>query len=428
MLEDETPADSYARNLALALRGHDALKARLEALGDAPVARYLHHVVSTVPYYRQRHSRPARSVRPFEMVQRECMRALLDDFRSDCYRQDCETLVIQTNGTLSPALKVAFDLAGFYEAIYFSFARIIETRPRLWDVLESGSTSVVLVSDDPDQLRFTSCVPSLRFSLMRRLPLYRSDANEEAVVDYLRANRVPILYGKPHTLLRLADLDERLSRGSQRIRPQMLLVAGENLYDSDRVRLTEWFGVEIINAYTSSEGGLIAVDCPRQRNLHVQSDRLIVEVLKPDGTLGGQGTGELVITNLMNWGQAFVRYRQDDIVTLSRGRCPCGFSGPTISKLSGRDAEEFDVPGIGKVTATSLSQLFADHGLRQYEVAQEQGGILSIRWIASAGTDVRATQRRLTGRLRKSLGKSFTLTRVSDITVPGGKLRRFVRK
>jgi hypothetical protein len=363
----------------------------------------------------------------FLPVSRDVILERRDDFISDVYRDECEAFCTLTNGTLSTPLTVSFDLAAFYDFNYFSFSRIFETQPQIRDRLETGTPSIYLVTDVPVQQRITVCIPPLQETLLRRLPMRRSRRKDLGIVQYLRKRNLPVLYGKPHVLLHLAELDAQQSRAAERIRPVILLTAGENLYESDRRRLCAWFRSEIINAYTASEAGLIAVDCPYGTGLHVQADRVMVEVLASDGAIAPQGTGEVVITNLMNWGQAFVRYRLGDRATVRHGRCRCGHNGPTIMRLSGHDEEFLDVHGRGTVATADLDAELDRPDVKQYEVEQDESEFLTVRWISFPDTDKEATTAELAAALTRLVGRSYRLVHTEEITVLGGKLRRFVR-
>ncbi len=422
-LPDETAPASAAHNHLFALRGHDALLGRLQALERTPLATFLRHVATTVPFFEGVVSPRRTSVRGVAPASRSLVRGERTRFLSSRFLEDAEHLIARTNGTLGPSLPVSFDAAGFYDFNYFALYRIMASRAGLLETLMRGEVGLVLVSDDPRHKRYTVRLPLCGDAQMRRLPLGRGEDEDSAVVRYLRERRVPILHGKPHTLLDLARLDERL--GGRRLRPRALITAGECLYASDRARLIEWYGCEPIDAYISSEGGLIALGCPAGRCLHVLDDRVHAEVLRDDGTMASSGRGELVFTNMMNWGQAFVRYRQSDRVSLAH-HCVCGYRGPTLTALVGREAEWFDMPGGIRIHTHRLAEMLDQPEVQQFEVRQDANRHLIVRWIPSPGRDAGATARTLTERLHSIAIGAFDLRQVNRITPPAGKQRRFI--
>jgi phenylacetate-coenzyme A ligase PaaK-like adenylate-forming protein len=427
-LDDETPPHSYAQNLVFALTGQSAFKRRVAALGDKPLAAFLGHVARTVPYYR----RIARDMKPLRLedlpiVDRVTMQLRRDEFVSHRYARSGRNVVASTNGTLGPPLQLFLDPAAFYEYNHLTFARIVARFPSAWSLLRPTTVGIFFISDDPDQARFTNCVVGARDTLMRRLPLDRGSAQDRALIQYLRAQpQIPVLYGKPHALLRIADLDRQVGEHSANIRPHLIIAAGENLYDLDRRRLSATFGCPIVNAYTSSEAGLIAVECAEARTLHVVAGRLVAQVLRPDGTVSDEGRGELLITNSINWAQAFVRYRQSDLVTLRRGVCSCGFRGTSVAELSGRDAPYVEVRDKGRIRTPALAKALSLESIKQYEVRQLEAGQLAISVIPMERGQLHSLKEQLRRRLYPLIGTAFTLSAVERITPPGGKLRHFI--
>jgi hypothetical protein len=390
-LHDEVSPDIVRQNMALSLLGQDAFLRRLGMVCHRELEAILAHARSTVPFYQSwLHTSSQLTLDDFPLIDRSIMQDRRDAFISDLYREQCKPFFTFTDGTFNKPLKVSFDLASFYEFSYFSFARIFRTRLHVLKWLQPEVPCIYLLTHVSDQQRTTALIPSLGGTLLRRLPMYRNDADDRDTVLCLRKGNVPVLYGRPHVLLRLADLDAQEPPTEERIRPYSLLVMGENLYDSDRTSLIDWFGCEIINAYTASEAGLIAVDCQAGHGFHVQTERIIAEILDSNGCVVSDGMGELVITNLMNWCQPFLRYRLGDHVTLRHGQCECGFRGPTITYTSGRDEESVYVVGKGTVPSAELERVLTRPEVRQYEVAQEQNGFLTVRWISVPNTDRQA--------------------------------------
>lgn len=419
-LADELPPGAFEHTVALALKGHQALLARLDELGDDPLRAFLDHVQRTVPYHRGRGDQLA----DYPVVDRTLVRERRAEFLSDSHAGDVERLWARTNGTLSTPLVVGFDVASDYELYQFLHARMAVSRPGLREALVSGEVGIHYVSDIPEDPRLTAYLAALGGVLLRRLQFGRGPEQDVASVETLRAGTT-ILYGKPHTLLRVAELDRRTGGG--RIRPRIIGVSGASLYPDVRAHLEAWFGCSIINAYVATESGPIAIDCEHGTGMHVLADRVVVEVLQPDGRLVDEGTGEVVVTNVMNWAHPFVRYRLGDVATVRSLACPCGHDGPTIVELPGREVASYQVTGVGQVEAATLEPILLRPEVKQFEVAEPEPGRLLIRWIAADGIDAEATERTLAGQLGAVLSDGYELCRVLRITIDGGKALRFVR-
>ena len=127
---------------------------------------------------------------------------------------------------------------------------------------------------------------------------------------------------------------------------------------------------------------LIGAECDRHEGLHVSVDNLFVEVLK-DGKPAGPGErGEIVITDLHNYGMPFIRYRNGDLVIQGEKPCSCGRGLPLIRDVDGRKMDEI-VSMEGKL----VSGGFFPHLLKEfqeidkYQVVQQARDRLLIRFV-----------------------------------------------
>ena len=430
-LPDEVPPGEMQGNLALALGAADAWRERRERARTPEFrAEFLDHAVRTVPLYRDAVASTSGplSLDRFPVVARTDLRSNGDPLRSDEWNGLRPELRAYTNGTVAPQLRVSFDPPSWYDFNYGTYDAVAQRVPHLPDTVVPGRPGVYLVTDMPYAERASVLLPTLRLALFRRLPIARGPAEDAAVAEYLRAADPPLLYGKPSTLIELMERDTALGGGG--IRARTILVSGESLYEEDRAKIEAWSGGRIYNAYISTEGGLIALECEHRTGLHVREDRVRLEVLRADGSIAPEGTGDVLLTNFFNWAHVFVRYRLGDRVTLQPTECACGFRGMNVARLWGRDLESYETPG-GRIDTPSLAEAFAPADVKQYQVVQTPGGRLSIRWIPLA-TDVReiagATER-IRGALAARLdGVAFDLVPVRRIMRPGGKLRRFLRE
>src|SRR6202012_3802852 len=69
---------------------------------------------------------------------------------------------------------------------------------------------------------------------------------------------------------------------------------------------------------------------------HVQSEMLIAEVLRDDGTPCAPGEiGRLVLTDLCNFGMPMIRYEINDYAEVG-ALCDCGRGLPVLTRIMGR--------------------------------------------------------------------------------------------
>lgn len=123
-----------------------------------------------------------------------------------------------------------------------------------------------------------------------------------------------------------------------------LFVGGEPLTPARRARISEIWGVPVVEEYGSTETGSLAGECPRGR-MHLWADRALFEVYHPQtGEISPEGAGQLVVTPLYRQAMPLLRYNLEDDVEVSYDPCPCGWVLPTVRVL-GRAAFGYPVGG-----------------------------------------------------------------------------------
>jgi phenylacetate-CoA ligase len=174
-----------------------------------------------------------------------------------------------------------------------------------------------------------------------------------------------------------------------------VLCGAEPLYPGDRRTLQAAFGEAVFETYGSREVMLIATECEAHRGLHVQAENLVVEVVVRDEDGGERPAapgeaGEVVLTDLHNYGMPFIRYVCGDLAVAADGKpCPCGRALPLIAGVVGRNADTL-VDGSGRrVGGSSLMTLFVELAplVRRYQAIQHRDRSLTLRIVAEASFD-----------------------------------------
>jgi phenylacetate-CoA ligase len=124
-----------------------------------------------------------------------------------------------------------------------------------------------------------------------------------------------------------------------------LFVGGEPMTSARRRRISEVWGVPVVEDYGSTETGGLAGDC-RAGRLHLWADRAIFEVYDPQaGAIRADGAGQLVVTPLNREAMPLIRYNLEDEVEVSYGECECGWRLPTV-RVRGRFGRGHCVSGV----------------------------------------------------------------------------------
>jgi hypothetical protein len=422
----ETPPGTLKAELHLALKGYEKWFKRITESGEL-VAKFF-DIASKAPFYRcyfEQTKLPLTSIEDFPVVDRAQHLGERDLFLTPDFAADAKRYFAYTNGTFSPSLKVSFDIAALFDLNYATYLRFLDCIPTLLDATRSGEPSVFMLSDTPHDRQTSIIMPSLNACILRKFVMRRTEDADRAIARYLRRSKIGLLHVKPSVLLHLETIDADL-KGEGRIRPHVIFTSGENLYPDHRARFENWFECPVIDAYVTTEGGVIGLECQHKKGHHILTDRVIVELLLDGGGIGRTGSGELLITNLVNWAHIFARYRVGDRVSIKEGSCLCGYVGPTIVQLSGRDRTHYR-EGAGTIDTNVLVGAIRHPAVKDYQVTA-RGQRLIVTWVPNSH-DVRGdiVSRDLTNAIHRiAPDLKFGLKIANTVSRPGGKLRRFL--
>jgi phenylacetate-CoA ligase len=180
-----------------------------------------------------------------------------------------------------------------------------------------------------------------------------------------------------------AELARFIHRNGLRSWPTTPVICGaERVLPRDRADLEETFGPAVFDTYGCREVMMIAAECEAHQGMHVAMENLVVEILDPMGRAVREGeSGEVVITDLHNFGQPFIRYANGDIATAGADRrCPCGRALPRIQSVQGRISETLRDGNGAAVSGIALSFVVqgVSHAVRQFQAVQHKDRSVTI--------------------------------------------------
>lgn len=162
------------------------------------------------------------------------------------------------------------------------------------------------------------------------------------------------------------------------------------------------------NSYGGRELSLIAMECSQKNGMHEVSENNYVE-FEEINLEGYENAGELVITNLNNYGMPFIRYKIGDIgVAGSNHSCMCGRGLPLIKKVIGRTTEVFMFPDGTRIAGEMFIHLMKDLPIKEYQFIQVSDSriVLRVRKSDNISDDLR---KRIQQTYRKYLPENVTL-------------------
>jgi len=164
--------------------------------------------------------------------------------------------------------------------------------------------------------------------------------------------------------------------------PQTILTGAEPLLDFQRKTIEKAFGCNVHNTFGCREFMLMASECHQQKNLHINSDHLVVETLDDQkNTISGL-PGDLVITDLYNYGMPLIRYVNGDRATLTDRPCSCGNQFPLIQQIDGRKPDVIKTPSGGIINGVFFPHLFKEFkNIKRFQVIQKKLTEINIKLI-----------------------------------------------
>jgi phenylacetate-CoA ligase len=192
---------------------------------------------------------------------------------------------------------------------------------------------------------------------------------------------------------------------------------------------TEAWGVPLTDLYSAQEVGYIALQCPDHQHYHVQSEGVLVEILRDDGRPCACGeTGRVVVTSLHNFAMPLIRYEIGDYATVG-APCPCGRGLPVLERIAGRVRNMLQLPsGERRWPLCDLVKLPGIPGIRQYQYLQKEPGRIEVN-LVTGPEYARELEPRLIDTIRERLGYAFAIDFVYRDAIPrtsGGKFEDFV--
>lgn len=165
--------------------------------------------------------------------------------------------------------------------------------------------------------------------------------------------------------------------------PIKSIILGAEKASEDQIKLIEsTFNCPVFNTYGCREFMLIASQCEERDGMHISADNLFVEILKNGKPVDNGEIGEVIVTDLHNYGMPFIRYKNGDLAIASEKPCSCGRGLPLIADVEGRIADAI-ITTEGKI----VTGLFFPHLMKEFkevehfQVIQESKNLLTIKLI-----------------------------------------------
>ncbi len=211
------------------------------------------------------------------------------------------------------------------------------------------------------------------------------DSPPAAIIAKINQFKPAILYTYPSMMQTLLP---EIKRGAIKLPPQLMILGGERCSDGLLKNLRSYLKTHIVNSYGCSECSLIAYSC-KEGHLHIYADWVIVEPVDqnnqpvPPGVL----SDKILVTNLSNYTQPFIRYEVDDRVIYHTEPCVCGNPLPYM-EVEGRIDDNIVLQGnSGEITLSpmTLASPSERDGILKYQLVHFGPNQLEIRLVVDDG-------------------------------------------
>jgi phenylacetate-CoA ligase len=412
----------------------------LEVLQAGLLRRLIRHAEAHTRHYRGVLERAGMHAEDFRTVadlarlpllEREEARANVDERTSD--GPPFSVVHKGTSGTLGRPMKISYNAESRF------WREATKWRGYGWAGFEPGRKSLHFwgFGATPPKTRFGKYKVKVDRALKRELYIDCTPRGDDHLAGVVGA----INEFRPEVILCYAQAGAALARYINRMGARdwgtiPVITGAERLWAHDRVAMEQAFGPAVFETYGCREFMLMASECGAHDGLHTSMENLIVEVVirEADGSVRAARpgeTGEVVITDLHNLSNPFIRYLNGDLATaMAPGRCACGRSLARIASIEGRVTETLRDAQGRPVSGLIFSILFVDlvEVARQFQVIQHKDGRLTVNLVTMDGGPVLpATRAHVEGYVTKYMpGVPLTIAKVDDIPTTAAGKRQIV--
>jgi phenylacetate-CoA ligase len=359
----------------------------LQELRLRRLKRMLRHANRNSPFYRERFLkagfdpedvRELSDIEYLPMLTKEDIQGHASEMRAANFT-DAALLPDRTGGSTGKPLKYWRDRQRF------DYLKAAAMRHDRWAGYEVGDKMAVVWGNRHDFSRAQEFKSRVRNLLLdRKLVLDSSSMTDATMLEFAEALRK----FKPKVMLAYANSCAEfasflLQKGIQDIRVRSVITSAEMLQESERETIEKALGCRVFNRYGCREVGLIASECEYHQGMHINAESLIVEFVRDGKTCSPGEQGDVVITDLLNFGMPFLRYRIEDVGVPSSKMCPCGRGLPLMEMVGGRVTDFLVAPDGRRVSGASLTIYLVANtpGVKQAQIIQEVPDCLRLKIV-----------------------------------------------
>jgi phenylacetate-CoA ligase len=249
--------------------------------------------------------------------------------------------------------------------------------------------------------------------------------NEHALLQYaqrIRKSKPKCIIGHASALYLMAAFMQE--RGISDLTVDAIMSVSEQLWRRETIE--EAFHSRVFDDYSSREFS-IAAECEMHRGYHIASEIVLLEFVRNNENVSSGELGEILVTDLTNWGMPFIRYRIGDLGRPTDDFCPCGRGLPMLERIEGRSMD-YITSSDGRIhSGGNITMIFKDLPVRQFHVHQLDYAKVSIQLVVAPGYTAKHSEEIVCG-MRRMMGSDTSVEILLKDKLdagPSGK-RRFI--
>ena len=216
----------------------------------------------------------------------------------------------------------------------------------------------------------------------------------------------------------LALVGEHLPEELREHRFRLAVCIGEVTTDQLRATIEDRFRCPVLDFYSGSEFGPVAVEDPGCRRMFICEETIHVEFQQPsDFTDGGEGLVELVFTPFYNYAMPLIRYACGDFALPDADPAPDTRTLRRLQRIVGRERNFFVLPSGRRWWPTYQNKVLCDFlDYKQIQFAQTHHDRIEIRFVSELAEPIKDAGR-LQAYLQSATPESvrIVVTRVPEI-------------
>jgi len=406
----------------------------LESMRKEKLKRMVRYAYEHVPFYRKLFDEKGLDVEQVEGIDdlraagiytsKEIVREAGDEILSDEYRKEALVDVGSGGSTGKPCV--------FYMTMdNWTMRMAVKYRGEAWVGKPIGTPTTIIWGHRSGM----SFLKWMKYLLYWRVQNYQFlsafKVGEEDLLGYISAvkrNGSRFLESYVTVVYEMARVIKK--RGITPPKLDGILVGAEKLYDFQKEAIEDAFNCPVYNRYGCTEFSNVAGECRERTGMHINIDRVWLEVINEEGEAVVDEVGDLVITDLDNFAMPLIRYRIGDRGVLSSDTCSCGINFPLLKDVVGRTSQVLVTPQGKRMHDIYFIWLISrTPGVKRFKIIQRSVELLEVLLVP----DGTMREEEITGYIDeklselRELGIKFEYNFVDDIPLTdAGKMLYFV--